>query len=263
MTSVSKVCQEGHAHLIPEIKKYAATELKAKVVTISEHAERMFPTAGDVHFAAGLLNVTPVKEPKYVAFDEAKSLFSKDEGFMTDYAFEGVGDTTYVAFQKALDSLVALYLEQLDIPLAYKANGTTLRFPIFGSKDANFGLPEYMAHHLTPDNKHDNNWTCDRDSDHEDADIMDIMEEDGEEDCEEDCEEEGVLDVLAHGQEVTYYRNGTPNTAKIIKVHHESLPPYYTIRFMIDGVTTERQTVREKLVASCPHGHPTPRAFPL
>lgn len=239
MLSVSKVaCQEDHAHLIPEIKKYAAADLKAKVVTISEHAERMFPIIDDVHFAAGLLNVTPFKEPKYVSFDEAKSLFSKDEGSMTNYAFEGVGDTTYVAFQEALDSLVALYLEQLDIPLAYKANGTTLRFPIFGSKDANFGLPEYMAHHSTSDNKDDDDWTWDSDYDPEDADIM-----------EEDGEEEDVLDVLAHGQEVTYYRNGTPNTAKIIKVHHESPPPYYTIQVMIDGVMTERQTVREKLVA--------------
>ena len=228
--------------MIPEIKKYVAADLKAKVVTISEHAERMFPIAGDVHFAAGLLNVTPVKEPKYVSFDEAKSLFSKDEGFMTDYTFEGVGDTTYVAFQEVLDSLVALYLEQLDIPLAYKANGTTLRFPIFGSKDANFGLPEYMAHHLTSDNKYDNNWTWDGDYDPEDAAIM---EEDGEDDGEEEC----VLYVLAHGQEVTYYRNGTPHTAKIIKVHHESPPLYYTIQVMIDGVMTERQTVREKLVA--------------
>jgi Ca2+-binding EF-hand superfamily protein len=49
---------------------------------------------------------------------------------------------------------------------------------------------------------------------------------------------------LAVGTECYYrMRDGAVVTVQILKVHHEELPPYYTIT--IDG--TERQTVREKL----------------
>jgi hypothetical protein len=224
-------------HSIDEIKKYAANLLKAKVMTIGDHADRMFPTAGDVEFASRILNVTPVQEPKYVSFEEAKSLFSGD--FITDYTFEGVSDTVYLAFQKVLDSLIAIHLQQLDLPLAYKANGTTLHFPIFGLRPG-YGLPEYMAHHMATDNKYDEDWALDGDYDSEDADIM-----------EEDPEkvQDVAQGVLVRGQEVTYYRDGTPHLAKILNVHYESPPPYYTIQVVLDGEMTERQTVRDKLVA--------------
>ena len=233
-TRSTGVTNKDHTHLIPEIKKYVADELKTKVMTISEHAERKFPNPGDVDFAARVLNVTPVQEPKHVSFEEAKSLFSNDEGFMTDSTFDGVSDRVYIAFQKALDSLIAIHLEQLDLPLAYRANeseGGTLRFPIFKSPPG-YGLPEYMAHHLEYDNKYDEDWAPDGDYDSEDADIMEDPE-----------------NVLVRGQEVTYCRNGTTHQAKIINVHYESPPPYYTIQVVLDGKITERQTVRDKLVA--------------
>ena len=50
---------------------------------------------------------------------------------------------------------------------------------------------------------------------------------------------------LAVGTECFYRtREGTVVTVRVLKVHHEELPPYYTIS--ING-ETERQTVREKL----------------
>ena len=232
------VPRKYHAHLIPEIKKCAAEELKEKIVMISEHAQRIFPTLGDVEFAANVLNVKPVEKTQHVTLEESKSLLSKDDGFMTDYSFKDVSDNVYVAFQKALDSLITVRLDILELPVAYEPNETTLRFPILGSPP-NYTLPDYMAHHEAPDNKKDKDYVDDADYDSEDADVM--MEEKGDEDEPED--------VLTCGQQVTYFRNGTRIPAKIVKVHFESPPPYYTIMVVIDGETTERQTVRGKLRA--------------
>lgn len=60
--------------------------LKEKIATICEHSERKFPTVGDVEIAAGVLNVQPAREVNHVTFEDAKGLFSKDNGFITSYS---------------------------------------------------------------------------------------------------------------------------------------------------------------------------------
>jgi hypothetical protein len=209
--------------------------LKEKIVIVFEHDERMFPTVGDVEYAAGVLNVELAKEVHHVTFEDAKGLLSKDDGFITSSSTKCLGDEVYVAFQKVLESLIILNKKQMEIPVTYPPGGE-LRFPIYGS-EPNYLLPTYMAHHMAPDNFNDPDY-IDVDVDHLDCDSTsqsdaNTMEVDKEAD-----------NILSKDQRVIYLTNGKRIMVTILNVHYDDWPPYYTI----DVEGKEKQTVRSKLV---------------
>jgi hypothetical protein len=211
--------------------------LKAKIVIVSEHGERMFPTVGDVEYAAGVLNVEPAKEVHHVTFEDAKGLFSKDDGFITSYSTKCLGDEVYVAFQKVLESLIIVHKKQMDMPVTYPPGGALL-FPIYGS-GPNYLLPTYMAHHMAPDNFNDPDY-IDVDVDHLDCDSTSESDVTMEVDKKDD-------NILSKNQKVVYLTNGKRIMVTILNVHYDDWPPYYTI----DVEGKEKQTVRSKLVVEC------------